>query len=144
MGPTRNAEDQYYKKRNEYFHENFDHPNFDEHWQKRNILPHLQNIKHAVLVVGGWYDEQDLYGTFKTYQAMEKQSPNNDIRFVVGSWVHGGWAGSSGQSLADVEFGSKTSLYYQEKIESPFFNHYLIDESLSLNLARSDPFRNRQ
>jgi hypothetical protein len=45
-----------------------------------------------------------LYGTFKTYQAMEKQSPNNDIRFVV-VWVHGGWAGSSGQSLADVEFG---------------------------------------
>ena len=140
MGPTRNAEDQYYKKRNEYFHENFDHPNFDEHWQKRNILPHLQNIKHAVLVVGGWYDEQDLYGTFKTYQAMEKQSPNNDIRFVVGPWVHGGWAGASGQSLADVEFGSKTSLYYQEKIESPFFNHYLIDESLPLSLAEATLF----
>ncbi|MEJ7914147.1 MAG: CocE/NonD family hydrolase, partial [Chitinophagaceae bacterium] len=41
-------------------HDNFfwkqivDHPNYDTFWQKRNILPHLKNIKPAVLTVGGW------------------------------------------------------------------------------------------
>ena len=76
----------------------------DEHWKKRNILPHLKNIKHAVMVVGGWYDAEDLYGSFKTYQTIEKQNPGIDNIFVVGPWVHGGWAGPSGESLGDINF----------------------------------------
>ncbi len=128
MGPTANSESQFYKGRNKYYHENFEHPDYDEHWKKRNILPHLKGIKHAVMVVGGWYDEQDLYGTFNTYKAIEKQNPGIQNIFVVGPWVHGGWAGPSGQTLADQDFGSKTSLYYQENIEAKFFKHYLFNE----------------
>lgn len=71
---TKNSEEGFYKGKNSYYHENFEHPNYDEHWKKRNILPHLKGIKHAVMVVGGWYDEQDLYGTFNTYKAIEKQN----------------------------------------------------------------------
>jgi predicted acyl esterase len=51
------------------------HPNYDEFWQARNILPHLKNIKAAVLTVGGWYDTEDLYGPLATYAAIEKQNP---------------------------------------------------------------------
>lgn len=137
---TKNSEDGFYKGRNVYYHDNFDHPSYDEHWKKRNILPHLKGIKHAVMVVGGWYDEQDLYGTFNTYKAIEKQNPNIKNIFVVGPWVHGGWAGSSGQMLADVDFGSKVSPYYQENIEAKFFNHYLIDDSKPLDLPEATLF----
>jgi uncharacterized protein len=137
---TKNSEDGFYKGRNSYYHENFDHPNYDEHWKMRNILPHLKNIKHAVMVVGGWYDEQDLFGTFNTYKAIEKQNPNIKNIFVVGPWVHGGWAGSSGQKLADIDFGSKVSPYYQENIEAKFFRHYLIDDSKPLDLPEATLF----
>ncbi|MBB6003121.1 CocE/NonD family hydrolase [Arcicella rosea] len=137
---TKNSEDGFYKGRNVYYHENFEHPDYDEHWKKRNILPHLKGIKHAVMVVGGWYDEQDLFGTFNTYKAIEKQNPNIKNIFVVGPWVHGGWAGSSGQMLADVDFGSKVSPYYQENIEAKFFNHYLIDDSKPLDLPEATLF----
>ncbi len=137
---TKNSEDGFYKGRNVYYHDNFDHPSYDEHWKKRNILPHLKGIKHAVMVVGGWYDEQDLYGTFNTYKAIEKQNPNIKNIFVVGPWVHGGWAGSSGQMLADVDFGSKVSPYYQENIEAKFFHHYLIDDSKPLDLPEATLF----
>ncbi|MEA5260570.1 CocE/NonD family hydrolase [Arcicella aquatica] len=137
---TKNSEDGFYKGRNVYYHENFEHPDYDEHWKKRNILPHLKGIKHAVMVVGGWYDEQDLYGTFNTYKAIEKQNPNIKNIFVVGPWVHGGWAGSSGQMLADVDFGSKVSPYYQENIEAKFFHHYLIDDSKPLDLPEATLF----
>ena len=129
MGPTAHSESQFFKGQNKYYAENFEHPNYDEHWKKRNILPHLKGIKHAVMVVGGWYDEQDLFGTFNTYKAIEKQNPGIRNIFVVGPWVHGGWAGPSGQTLADVDFGSKTAPYYQENIEARFFRHYLINES---------------
>ncbi len=137
---TKNSEDGFYKGRNAFYHENFDHPNYDEHWKKRNILPHLKNIKHAVMVVGGWYDEQDLYGTFNTYKTIEKQNPSIKNIFVVGPWDHGGWAGSSGQKLADVDFGSKVSPFYQENIETKFFHHYLFDDSKPLDLQEATLF----
>jgi putative CocE/NonD family hydrolase len=137
---TKNSEDGFYKGRSALYHENFDHPNFDNHWKKRNILPHLKGIKHAVMVVGGWYDEQDLYGTFNTYKAIEKQNPAIKNIFVVGPWIHGGWAGSSGQELADIDFGSKVSPYYQENIEAKFFRHYLIDDSKPLDLPEATLF----
>ena len=137
---TKNSEDGFYKGRNVYYHDNFDHPDYDAHWKKRNILPHLKGIKHAVMVVGGWYDEQDLYGTFNTYKAIEKQNPTIKNIFVVGPWIHGGWAGSSGQTLADIDFGSKVSPYYQENIEAKFFHHYLIDDSKPLDLPEATLF----
>jgi hypothetical protein len=140
MGPTANSEKDYYKGRNKYYYENFEHPDYDDHWKKRNILPHLKGIKHAVMVVGGWYDEQDLFGTFNTYKTIEKQNPGIQNIFVVGPWVHGGWAGPSGQTLADQDFGSKTSPYYQENIEAKFFKHYLFNETTPLALPEATLF----
>ncbi len=140
MGPLKNAEDVYYKNRNAYYLENSDHPDYDEHWKIRNILPHLKNIKHAVMVVGGWYDAEDLYGTFKTYQAIEKQNPGIQNIFVVGPWVHGGWASNTGDALGDVSFGQLTSPYFQQNIESKFFAHYLVDGAPALDLPEATIF----
>lgn len=140
MGPTANSEKDYFKGRNKYYHENFDHPSYDAHWKARNILPHLKGINHAVMVVGGWYDEQDLYGTFNTYKAIEKQNPGIENIFVVGPWVHGGWAGPSGQTLADLDFGSQTAPYFQQNIEARFFRHYLFNETTPLALPEATLF----
>ncbi len=140
MGSTKNSEANYYKGRNVYYHENFEHPNYDEHWKSRTILSHLKGIKHAVMVVGGWYDAEDLYGTFNTYKAIENQNPNIKNIFVVGPWTHGGWAGASGQTLGDVDFGARVSPYYQENIETKFFRHYLMDETQPLNLPEATVF----
>lgn len=140
MGAIKNAEALYYKKRNEYFLNNFENPDYNSHWKTRNLLPHLKNIKHAVMVVGGWYDAEDLYGTFKTYQTIEKQNPGIENIFVVGPWAHGGWAGTSGASLGDVTFGQKTSPFYQETIEAKFFKHHLINNKLPLNLPEATLF----
>ncbi len=101
------------------------HPNYDEFWQKRNILPHLANIKPAILIVGGWYDAEDLYGTFQTYKTMERNNPSTPVSLVIGPWIHGGWARTDGSFLGNVSFGEKNSLMYRDSIELPFFNFYL-------------------
>jgi hypothetical protein len=101
------------------------HPNYDEFWQERNILPHLINIKPAMLIVGGWYDAEDLYGTFKTYQAIEKNNPDTRNSLVIGPWIHGGWARTDGSYLGNVSFGQQNSFFYRDSIELPFFNYYL-------------------
>ncbi len=40
---------------------------------------------------------------------------------VMGPWRHGGWARGDGRSFGDIPFNSKTSEFYREKIEFPFF-----------------------
>jgi uncharacterized protein len=102
-----------------------EHPNYDTFWQERNLLPHLKKVAPAVMTVGGWYDAEDLYGTFKTYQAVEKQNPGVFNVLVVGPWHHGGWSGRDGDRLGNIHFGTKTALQYQKKAELPFFNHFL-------------------
>ena len=80
------------------------------------------------MTVGGWYDNEDLYGALKTYQHIEKQNPGIFNVLVVGPWDHGGWARSDGDWLGTAYFGQKTGEYYRENIELPFFNHFLKDK----------------
>ena len=105
-----------------------EHPVYDEFWQSRNIKQHLKNIKPAVLIVGGWFDAEDLYGALKTYASIEKQSPGNNARLVMGPWTHGGWASPSWKSFANYQFGADLNKYYQDEIETKFFNFYLKDK----------------
>lgn len=104
------------------------HPNYDQFWKDRNILPKLRNITCATMTVGGWYDNEDLYGALKTYQHIEAQNPGIFNVLVVGPWDHGGWSRNPGDWLGTAYFGQKTGDYYREKLEVPFFNHFLKDK----------------
>jgi putative CocE/NonD family hydrolase len=104
------------------------HGTYDQFWKARNVLQYLQKIKPAVLNVGGWFDAEDLYGTVETYRAVEKSSPGAHNLLVMGPWHHGGWSSIDGSSLGHVNFADKTSAFYREKIEFPFFEHLLKDQ----------------
>jgi hypothetical protein len=43
----------------------------------------------------------------------------------MGPWPHGGWTRSEGDKFGDQNFSSRTSRFYVENIEFPFFNYYL-------------------
>ncbi|HET8902117.1 MAG TPA: CocE/NonD family hydrolase [Holophagaceae bacterium] len=109
------------------FAEYLKHSTYDSYWQARNLSQHLKGVKPAVLVVGGWFDAEDLYGALHTYGSIEKQNPGIQNNLVMGPWAHGFWASPDGSSLGLARFGDKTSLWYQKEIELPFFNHYLKD-----------------
>ncbi len=104
------------------------HPNYDDWWKARNILPKLKNIKAAVMSVGGWFDNENLYGALKTYQHIERQNPGIFNVLVVGPWFHGGWIRSDGDWLGTAYFGAKTGVEYRAKYELPFFNYFLKDK----------------
>ncbi|WP_439580875.1 CocE/NonD family hydrolase [Dyadobacter bucti] len=126
FGPLKKANtDAYFSDPNSIWRQTVAHPVYDEFWQSRNIKNHLKNIKPAVLIVGGWFDAEDLYGALKTYSAIEKQSPGNNSRLVMGPWTHGGWASPSWTSFANYQFGADVNKYFQEEIETKFFNFYL-------------------
>jgi putative CocE/NonD family hydrolase len=126
FGPLKKANAApYFADSNSIWRQTVAHPVYDEFWQSRNIKNHLKNIKPAVLVVGGWFDAEDLYGALKTYAAIEKQTPGNNNRLVMGPWTHGGWASPSWKSFAQYQFGSDVNKYFQEEVETRFFNFYL-------------------
>jgi putative CocE/NonD family hydrolase len=104
------------------------HPNYDQFWKERNIFPNLKNIHAAVMTVGGWYDNEDLFGALNTYQSIERQNPGIFNVLVMGPWFHGGWARSDGDWLGTAYFGQKTGMFYREHFELPFFNHFLKDK----------------
>jgi putative CocE/NonD family hydrolase len=128
LGPLKNSLDIEAFADDPYWKANLEHPTYDAFWQARNILPHLAGVEAAVMVVGGWYDAEDLYGTFNTYQAIERKNPEIDNFFVVGPWSHGGWAWGPGEQLGKVRFDQQTGQYYRKEIEREFFRFYLKGE----------------
>lgn len=127
MGPLKNITEEIHHD-NEFWQQIVDHPDYDEFWQKRSILPHLDDVDHAVMVVGGWFDAEDLYGPLNIYKTIEKNSPDTYNTIVMGPWTHGDWARDKGaQTVNHIYFGDSISAFYQKEIERTFFNHFLRD-----------------
>ena len=119
----------------------YNHPNYDDWWKARNTRNFVKNIKPAMLIVGGLFDAEDCFGAWNLYKAIEEKSRNTDNRLVMGPWFHGGWGGrSDGSYLGNVRFGKKTSEYYQQNIEIPFFNFYLKLQGTVHDIAEASIF----
>jgi hypothetical protein len=127
MGPLANAR-KYLKYPSPYWDDLVAHSTYDEFWRERALIYRMKNIKPAALVVGGWFDAEDLGGTPKLYQALLKDRPDGPIALVMGPWTHGGWAGRASDHVGNVGFGSPTGEYFRETIELPFFLYYLKGE----------------
>jgi len=127
-GGLKEIADEYEKNlgtRIKFWDEMMAHPNYDQYWKDRNILTKLKNVKCATMTVGGWYDNEDLFGALHTYQHIEKQNPGIFNILVVGPWDHGGWSRNDGDWLGTAYFGQKTGEYFRANMEVPFFNYYL-------------------
>ncbi len=105
-------------------------PSYTKFWKDMAVENHLLKSEVPTLEVGGWWDQEDMWGTQAEYAALHRNDPNRQVFMVLGPWNHGGWARGPGDSLgADfgkVEFGGvKTGEDYRTKFEAPFFEYYL-------------------
>lgn len=123
-----------------FWNDLMNHPNYDAFWKARNVRNFIKNIKPATLVVGGLFDAEDCFGAWNTYKTIETKSPSTNNRLVMGPWFHGGWVRSDGSRLGNIQFGSKTSEWYQKNIELPFFNYYLKGKGKEPNIVEATIF----
>jgi putative CocE/NonD family hydrolase len=123
--PLSNVDARYYHHKVAWWEEVVQHPNYDSFWKARSTPQFLKNIKPAMLTVGGWFDAEDLWGALHTYKSASAQSPHGDVKLVMGPWFHGGWSRGDGDHLGNIWFNGKTSNFYHERIELPFFEHHL-------------------
>ncbi len=63
LGPLKNTQSaEYFNHRSYIWNEYLQHDTYDDYWKSRNIRQHLKNISVPVMVVGGWFDAEDLFG----------------------------------------------------------------------------------
>ena len=105
------------------------HPNYDDYWKARAAQRYLTKTTVPTLVVGGWYDPEDFFGVFATYEALEKYDTKNQNTLVLGPWNHGGWKRGFGRTLGELNFGSATALHFRAQIRAPWFATYLKDKA---------------
>lgn len=126
----------------QFWNDLYAHPNLDAWWKARNARNFVQHIPTtaSTLVVGGLFDAEDCFGAWNLYKAIEQKSKNNN-KLVIGPWFHGQWGGrGDGSFLGNVSFGSKTSEWYQNNLEVPFFNYYLKNKGDINKIAEATVF----
>jgi putative CocE/NonD family hydrolase len=100
------------------------HPAYDAYWQARNIAAHVKRMP-TMLIVGGYYDAEDLAGPWLTFRGIQRLAPKTDVHLVVGPWTHGGWARGDGNSHGNLRWQTKTGPWFRDSVEFPFYMHML-------------------
>ncbi len=120
---------------NNFFWKNIKaHPNYDAYRQKRDWIQYLKESKCPTMVVGGWNDEQNLYGILNSFKKMIHDAPASKAKLVLGPWSHGHpQRRDSLYYLGDVFYGVDLAQKYQENVEFNYFEHHLKGKGQSLD-----------
>jgi putative CocE/NonD family hydrolase len=104
-----------------------DHPAYDSAWSSRGVEYALDSITVPTLTVGGYYDQEDMYGPQEEYAKLEPHDSKHENFLVLGPWRHGYWSSSS-QHLGNLNYGEPIGTDFRRQIEAKFFAHYLKDQ----------------
>ncbi len=99
-------------------------PAYTPFWQEMAVERRLNKVEVPTLEVGGFWDQEDMWGTQAEYAALKPHDAKGEVFLVLGPWNHGGWGGTT-RHLGAVDFGSATGDTYRKTIEAPFFEKYL-------------------
>jgi predicted acyl esterase len=108
-----------------------DHPTYDSFWRSRAVQDHLTSIHVPTLEVGGWWDQEDMWGPQAEYAALEPHnqpgSRQHRVFLVLGPWRHGSWM-STTNHLGPLDFRAPIGDQFRRQIQAPFFAYYLKDQ----------------
>ena len=99
-------------------------PAYTKFWQDMAVEKHLTKVEVPTLEVGGWWDQEDMWGTQAEYAALKPHDAKDEVFMVLGPWNHGGW-GPTTRHLGVLDFGAATGDQYRKTIEASFFEKYL-------------------
>jgi hypothetical protein len=99
-------------------------PAYTKFWQDMAVERHLTKVEVPTLEVGGWWDQEDMWGPQAEYAALKPHDTKGEVFMVLGPWNHGGW-GPTTRHLGPLDFGAPTGEEYRKTIEAPFFEKYL-------------------
>jgi putative CocE/NonD family hydrolase len=111
-----------------------DHEGFDDWWREQALdrLLAAQPIRVPMLLVGGMYDEQDLYGAPAVFRALHPLDKAGKVSLLFGPWSHMGVNGDGGR-LGPVAFAEDTAATARRDVIKPFLDARLKDAAPSFD-----------
>jgi putative CocE/NonD family hydrolase len=130
----KNMESEMIDPRNKFYDSIKEHPEYDSYRQKRDWIRYLNRAKCKVMIVGGWNDEQNLYGILNAYQALARRVPPIEPQLVLGPWSHGHNKRREGSyRMGNIYYGDSVSERFQRDIEFPYFEYHLKEKGKALD-----------
>jgi putative CocE/NonD family hydrolase len=105
------------------------HTAYDSFWQLQAVDKLLAErpLKVPMLIVGGLFDQEDIYGSHALYKALAPKDPDGKlVHFVLGPWNHG-QGRRDARSLGPLQFEGDTGGWFRRNVMQPFLDHYLKD-----------------
>lgn len=126
LGPLHTITERYYAD-NTWWREVVAHPDYDSFWRARALPTQLHDITAPTLVVGGWFDAENLYGTLAVYRAMRTQNPRTEVALAIGPFGHRGWSARDVVHTVhgNLYFGDSVETTIQRDVEAAFFRAHL-------------------
>jgi hypothetical protein len=103
-----------------------DHPAYDSQWSSRAVQQWLNQVTVPTLTVGGYYDQEDMWGPQEEYAKLQPHDARHENFLVLGPWRHGYWSSPS-RHMGNLDFGEPIGTEFRTNIEAKFFEHYLKD-----------------
>ncbi len=118
-------------------------PAYTPLWQAMEVEDRLAHVKVPTLEVGGYWDQEDMWGTQAEYAALKQHDARQEVFLVLGPWNHGEWQDAAqhlGSQFGSLDFGQPTGTEFRKQFEAPFFEKYLKDRP-GFDLADTASFR---
>jgi uncharacterized protein len=105
-----------------------ENPDYSSYWQSIAADRLLRDSKAPLvptLHVHGWFDQEDMYGAFAAFAAMNARDKSGDqIYLTAGPWYHGqSWL--AGDRLGSLRWSEDAARRWRREQLAPFFAHYL-------------------
>jgi len=107
-------------------------PAYTPFWQAMAMERRLTRVAVPTLLVGGYWDEEDMWGTQAEYAALAQHDPDHQLFLVLGPWYHGSWLGDGRAirtNVGTLDAGEPTAEEFRRNVEAPFFERYLKERS---------------
>jgi uncharacterized protein len=118
-------------------------PAYTKFWRDMAVQTRLNQVEVPTLEVGGYWDQEDMWGTQAEYAALKPHDAKHEVFLVLGPWNHGEWESSArklGSTFGTIDFGEATGSEYRKTMEAPFFEKYLKDRP-GFDLADTASYR---
>jgi putative CocE/NonD family hydrolase len=103
------------------------HPAYDAWWQEQAMDRVLarEPLSVPMLIVGGLFDQEDIYGAPALYESLAPKDPEGRfVHLVLGPWNHG-QGRREGRGIGMVQFEGDTAGWFRREVMQPFLDHHL-------------------
>jgi len=121
LGPLRTISNQWFPE-DQWWQAHRLHPHYDAFWRARSLLPHLRSVRVPSLVVGGWFDAENLWGALHAHRTLQAAG-TAPVTLVMGPFAHRAWsARDSGATIHGAfEYTDAPAQRFQSEVQAPFF-----------------------